>query len=163
MSLIDVAKPPINAVVRGRYNAYFGDEAFNNPKIRRQPPISHVSSTNGDRTVFLENGASIPDVDHIIFGTGFTWTVPFLPDIVTRNNRVPNLYLHVFYQRDPTLVFVGAVRLFSLQSIPLPTDELLGWCRSDFQGFRMASRPSRTCLGRKGETSTRGGTDKMGG
>ncbi|KAK9327635.1 hypothetical protein V1520DRAFT_35427 [Lipomyces starkeyi] len=109
VSLIDTAELPIYAVVRGRYNPYFGDEAFKHPKIQRRAPISHISSSSGDRTVHFEDGTSVSDVDHIIFGTGFTWTLPFLPDVPTRNNRVPNLYQHVFYQSDPTLVFLGAL------------------------------------------------------
>lgn len=48
-------------------------------------------------------------MDHIIFGTGYSWTLPFLPQVRVRNNRVPELYQHVVWQRDPTLVFVGAV------------------------------------------------------
>lgn len=110
VSLIDVAESPIHAVVRGRYNVYFGDEAFKHPKIRLHPPISHVSSSNGDRTVFFEDGTSVSDVDHIIFGTGYSWSLPFLPDVPVRNNRIPGLYLHIFYRQDPTLTFVGAVR-----------------------------------------------------
>jgi len=107
VSLIDIAETPINAVVRGRYNAYFGDEAFKHPKIKLRPPISHISTHN--RTVFFEDGTSISDVDHIIFGTGYTWTLPFLPDVEIRNNRVPGLYLHIFHMQDPTLAFIGAV------------------------------------------------------
>ena len=109
VSLLNIAKTPIHAVVRGKYNAYFGDEAFKNPRIVRHPPIQRISVK--DREVFFEDGTSIRDVDHIIFGTGYTWTIPFLPDLKLRNNRVPDLYLHVFYQRDPTLAFAGAVCL----------------------------------------------------
>lgn len=109
MSLIESAQSPIYAVVRGKYNVYFGDEAFKHPKIQRRPPITRISSEDGERTVHFEDETSATDVDNIIFGTGFTWTLPFLPDIPIRNNRVPDLYQHVFHQRDPTLVFVGAV------------------------------------------------------
>lgn len=35
--------------------------------------------------------------------------MPFLPDVPVRNNRVPDLYQHVVWQNDPTLLFVGAV------------------------------------------------------
>ena len=73
----------------------------------RRPPITHINAK--DRTVFFEDGTSIHGVDNIIFGTGYTWTLPFLPDLELRNNRVPDIYLHIFYQRDPTLAFVGAV------------------------------------------------------
>ncbi|GMG22221.1 unnamed protein product [Aspergillus oryzae] len=106
---VNHAKGPVYAVVRGKYNTYFGDEAFKHPQIERRPPISHITTDNGARTVHFENGTSVSDVDHIIFGTGFTWTLPFLPNIPIRNNRVPDLYLHVFHQRDPSLVFLGAL------------------------------------------------------
>ncbi|KAJ5820088.1 hypothetical protein N7474_005679 [Penicillium riverlandense] len=110
VSLIGSAQSPIHAVVRGRYNVYFGDEAFKHPGILRRAPISHITSNDdGDRTVHFEDGTCEKDVDHIIFGTGFTWTLPFLPQVSTRNNRVPDLYQHVFYRHDPTLIFVGAV------------------------------------------------------
>ena len=57
----------------------------------------------------LADGTSIANVDYIIFGTGYRWTLPFLPQVPTRNNRVPDLYQHVVWQKDPTLLFVGAV------------------------------------------------------
>ena len=109
VSLIDVAQSPVTAVVRGKYNGYFGEEAFKHPRIQRRPPISHIISENGDRTLYFEDGTSLSDVDHVISGTGYSWSLPFLPDIPIRNNRVPDLYLHIFHQRDPTLVFIGAV------------------------------------------------------
>lgn len=108
VSLIDTAQAPIHAVVRGRYNVYFGDEAFQHPKILRRAPITHIAPDT--RTVHFEDGTSETGVDHLVFGTGFTWTLPFLPQVPTRSNRVPDLYQHVFYRHDPSLVFVGAVR-----------------------------------------------------
>ncbi|KAJ5594205.1 uncharacterized protein N7459_000413 [Penicillium hispanicum] len=107
VSLVGTAQAPIHAVVRGRYNAYFGDEAFRHPKILRRAPIAHITADS--RTVHFEDGSSETDVDHLILGTGFTWTLPFLPQVPTRNNRVPDLYQHVFYRHDPSLVFVGAL------------------------------------------------------
>ncbi|KAL4744522.1 hypothetical protein BDW72DRAFT_188326 [Aspergillus terricola var. indicus] len=109
VSLIDTAQTPIYAVTRGKYNIYFGDYAFKHPSISLRPAITHIDDTNGSRTVHFEDGTSVSGVDHLIFGTGFTWTLPFLPQIPTRNNRVPDLYLHVFHQSDPSLVFIGAV------------------------------------------------------
>ncbi|KAL2831262.1 hypothetical protein BJY01DRAFT_226758 [Aspergillus pseudoustus] len=109
VSLINTAQSPIYAVVRGKYNVYFGDHAFAHPSIERRAPISRIESENGARTVHLEDGTLITDVDHLILGTGFSWTLPFLPDLEIRNNRVPGLYLHVFHERDPGLVFLGAV------------------------------------------------------
>ncbi|CEL04983.1 hypothetical protein ASPCAL06105 [Aspergillus calidoustus] len=109
VSLVGIAKGPIYAVVRGNYNGYFGDEAFKHPQIQRKPPISRIEGTGSRRTVHFEDGTTVADVDHIILGTGYTWTLPFLPTVPTRNNRVPDLYLHIFHQSDPTLAFIGAV------------------------------------------------------
>lgn len=112
-SLADVAQTPLHAVVRGRYHPYFFDWAFQHPNILRRPPITNIVSSRetGERTVYFEDGTKLENVDHIIFGTGYTWTLHFLPSLAQtiRNNRLPNLYQHVFYLHDPTLCFVGAV------------------------------------------------------
>ncbi|KAM7192741.1 dimethylaniline monooxygenase [Rhypophila sp. PSN 637] len=100
------AKGPVHTITIGRNaNGYFGDEAFHHPRIQQHPSIKRVEG----RTVHLIDGGSIPDVDHIIFGTGYSWTMPFLPQVEIRNSRVPELYQHVIWQKDPTLLFVGAV------------------------------------------------------
>ncbi|ROT35795.1 thiol-specific monooxygenase [Sodiomyces alkalinus F11] len=104
--LTSVAQSPVHAVMEGhKINVYFGDEAFNHPRISRHPSITRVQN----RTVYFADGTSVPDVDAIVFGTGYSWSLPFLPDVEVRNNRVPGLYQHVVYQEDPTLLFVGAV------------------------------------------------------
>ncbi|KAK7418944.1 hypothetical protein QQX98_003647 [Neonectria punicea] len=106
VDLIDTAKSPVHTIVLGHTpNGYFGDLAFNHPRIQKHPSIARVDG----RTVHLADGNAIADVDHIIFGTGYTWTLPFLPSVPVRNNRVPDLYQHVVWQHDPTLLFVGAV------------------------------------------------------
>ncbi|KAF2008683.1 FAD/NAD(P)-binding domain-containing protein [Aaosphaeria arxii CBS 175.79] len=108
--LIGIAKGPVYAVVKGhKANGYFGGEAFDHPGIAQKPSISHISSSNGQRTVHFIDGSAVADVDEIVFGTGYSWSLPFLPNVEVRNNRVPELYLHVVYQRDPTLLFIGAV------------------------------------------------------
>lgn len=141
VDLISTAETPVHAIVIGHAaNTYFGDEAFSHPRIQKQPSIARVSG----RTVHLVDGNSIPDVDHIIFGTGYSWTLPFLPDVPVRHNRVPDLYQHVVWQKDPTLLFVGAVgagltfKIFEWQAVyaarllagraKLPTlDEMQKW------------------------------------
>ena len=104
-ALAGVAESPLHAVVRGKYHPYFGDWAFRNPHIKRHPPISHIK----DKTVVFEDGTEVCNIDHIILGTGYSWTLHFMPDREIRNNRVPGLYMHVFDRIDPTLAFVGAV------------------------------------------------------
>lgn len=122
VSLVGTAKAPIHCVTRGRYNVYFGNDAFQHPMIQERGPISHISVE--DRTIHFEDGSSETGVDNILFGTGFTWTLPFLPAVQTRNNRVPDLYQHTFYRHDPTLVFVGAVCHLSQTSSRNDANEL---------------------------------------
>lgn len=108
VDLVGTALSPVHVVVLGHAaNSYFGDEAFGHVDMRRQPSIRRVCGRS--RTVFLADGSSIADVDALLFGTGYSWTLPFLPQIAVRNNRVPDLYQHVVWQHDPTLLFVGAV------------------------------------------------------
>ncbi|CAL3964273.1 hypothetical protein PZA11_001671 [Diplocarpon coronariae] len=112
-AMADTTEVPLNCVVRGKYHPYFFDYAFQHPNILRRPPITHVSSDRetNERTVYFADGTKLVDVDHIVFGTGYSWTLHFLPGLAStiRNNRLPNLYQHVFWQGDPTLCFVGAV------------------------------------------------------
>jgi hypothetical protein len=106
VDLLGVAKHPVVAVVKGhRPNLYFGDHAFQHPDILQKPSISHIAG----QTVHFIDGTSIEEVDAFVLGTGYSWTLPFLPHIPVRNNRVPDLYQHIFHQSDPTLVFIGAV------------------------------------------------------
>lgn len=104
--LANITQAPIHAITIGHtINGYFGGEAFKHPRIKNHPSIAKVEG----RTVHLIDGNSIADVDYIIFSTGYSWSLPFLPDVPIRNNRVPDLYQHVVWQKDPTLLFVGAV------------------------------------------------------
>ncbi|KAF1945051.1 FAD/NAD(P)-binding domain-containing protein [Clathrospora elynae] len=108
--LTGLTNGPVYAVVIGhKANGYFGDVAFKHPGIVEKPSISRVSTSNGERTVHFVDGTSVANVDELIFGTGYSWTLPFLPHVGVQNNRVPGLYQHVVYQKDPTLLFVGAV------------------------------------------------------
>jgi hypothetical protein len=107
--LLNVAQHPVNASVRGRWHPYFGSTAFEHPDIKTWPAIKTIKSDDGNRTIIFNDGTRLENVDHIILGTGYSWTLPFLPQVPVRNNRVPNLYLHIFHRPDPTLVFVGAV------------------------------------------------------
>lgn len=105
--LTDVAKLPVHAItIAHTFNGYFGGEAFNHPHIQNHTSIKRITG----RTVHLIDGSVIEEVDHVIFGTGYSWTLPFLPAVPVRNNRVPDLYQHVVWQHDPTLLFVGAVQ-----------------------------------------------------
>ncbi|KAL5320927.1 hypothetical protein ACEPPN_011737 [Leptodophora sp. 'Broadleaf-Isolate-01'] len=112
-ALADITEAPLNCVVRGKYHPYFFDYAFQHPNILRRPPITHITSnrSTNERTVHFEDGTKLENVEHIIFGTGYSWTLHFLPTLAStiRNNRLPNLYQHIFWNSDPTLCFVGAI------------------------------------------------------
>lgn len=109
-ALADIVAAPLTAVVRGKYNIFFGDHAFQHPCIVRKPSITKIETTGTQATVYFEDGTSLENVDHIIFGTGYTWTLPFLPCVKITNNHPEALYQHVFWQNDPSLCFVGAVQ-----------------------------------------------------
>lgn len=132
------------AVMVGRtFNGYFGGGAFEHPRITQCVTIDHIRPAS--RTVVLQDGTEIEGVDHIIFGTGYSWSLPFLPEIKPRNNRVPGLWQHIVHQDDPSLLFVGAVgagltfkifewqavyvaRLLAGRSKPLPSrEEMQAW------------------------------------
>lgn len=109
----DVTEKPLHCVVRGKYHPYFFDYAFQHPSILRRPPITYITSNRetDERTVHFEDGTKLEKVDNIIFGTGYSWSLPFLPELqaTIRNNRLPNIYQHIFWRNDPTLCFVGAI------------------------------------------------------
>ncbi|KAK1658834.1 hypothetical protein BDP55DRAFT_373062 [Colletotrichum godetiae] len=108
IDLVKTAKLPIYSVVNGRKaNLYFGDGAFNHPSISRRATIARIDAST--RTVYFQDGTSVSEVDNIVLATGFTWTLPFLPSVSLRNNRVVGLYQHVIYHADPSLLFIGAV------------------------------------------------------
>lgn len=109
-ALAPIVAAPLTAVVRGKYNIFFGDHAFQHPAIVRRPTITKIETTGRKATVHFEDGTSLDGVNHIIFGTGYTWTLPFLPCVEVKNNHPVGLYQHVFWQNDPTLCFVGAVQ-----------------------------------------------------
>jgi lysine/ornithine N-monooxygenase len=90
--LVGTSREPVYAVILGHnVNGYFGDVAFQHPGIAQKPSISHITTTSGERTVHFVDGTSVRDIDAIIFGTGYSWSLPFLPDVEIRNNRVPGL------------------------------------------------------------------------
>ncbi|KAG6365785.1 hypothetical protein INS49_007396 [Diaporthe citri] len=123
VDVLGIAQSPVFAAVKGHNpNLYFGDAAFDHPGITKVPSISRIDPRT--RSVFFEDGTLVENVDNIILATGYSWSLPFLPGIPIRNNRVPDLYLHIFHQSDPTLVFIGAVaagltfKVYEWQSVP---------------------------------------------
>lgn len=93
------------------------------PEIKWFLPIG---SQFNEGQVELINGTNISGIDHIIFGTGYRYTFPFLPQyhnssiglndtvphgtpqpIITDGGHLRSLYLDTFYIDDPTLGFIN--------------------------------------------------------
>ncbi|KAK7964412.1 FAD/NAD(P)-binding domain-containing protein [Apiospora saccharicola] len=166
--LAEVAASTHAVIIGHTMNRYFGDGAFHHPRIHQCPSVKRVicGSPAAKAQVELIDGTVIPDVDNIIFGTGFSWTLPFFAPSspssgaeanavpVVRNNRVPDLWQHVVWRHDPTLLFVGAVgagltfKIFEWQAVlaarlladrlsgPLPSGEEM----EQWEAERIASR-----------------------
>lgn len=82
------------------------------------------------RTVELEDGTSLKDIDYLIYATGYLYSLPFLerslraqllgnPD-AKQSTRVYNLWEQIFFVKDPTLGFSLLPQLI----IPFPLAEL---------------------------------------
>ncbi|CAI7630317.1 unnamed protein product [Penicillium glandicola] len=88
------------------------------------PEISLISVE--DRRVQFADGHEERDVDHIVFCTGYHFSIPFLsglqPPIVTDGVRPHHLYQHVFYNKEPTLALIG----FPQRIVPFPFSQAQG-------------------------------------
>ncbi|KAI3199141.1 hypothetical protein DTO012A9_1606 [Penicillium roqueforti] len=88
------------------------------------PEISLLSVEDG--RVQFANGHEERDVDHIVFCTGYHFSIPFLsslqPSIVTDGVRPHHLYQHVFYSKEPTLALIG----FPQRIVPFPFGQAQG-------------------------------------
>lgn len=79
--------------------------------------LPEIHKFNADGSVLMVDGTLI-QVSHVIFATGYNFTFPFLlkPDYpnqcpeVTDGKQVFDLYLHLYYRKDPSLVFIGLPR-----------------------------------------------------
>jgi cation diffusion facilitator CzcD-associated flavoprotein CzcO len=116
------AKLPLISSTREE-NALFGAAPFEHPDFDRRPAISRFDVDTG-RVTFTD-GSTVDDVDSILFATGYDFHFPFLPEIQPKNQRIPGLYQHVFHRDDPTLAFVGMVRMKTMSLSKL--SRLIPW------------------------------------
>lgn len=81
------------------------------------PPSSH------ERGIRFADGRIEEEVDAIVFCTGYFYSYPFLssldPPVVTDGERTLNVYQHLFYTNNPTLVFP----VLPQRIIPFPLSE----------------------------------------
>lgn len=88
-------------------HAYFGTAAFEHPLVEKHGEIIKIDNEKG--IIYFDDDTTVSDVDSIIFGTGFSFSYPFLPNLDLTGNRVQGLYQHIFKIGDETLSFVGAI------------------------------------------------------
>lgn len=74
------------------------------------------------RSAITKGGQVIGDIDHIVFCTGYLYSLPFLDNQfpgITDGLYIKDLYRQMFYTDDPSLAFVGVNKFVS----PFPLGE----------------------------------------
>ncbi|KAL5343252.1 putative dimethylaniline monooxygenase [Aspergillus crustosus] len=115
-----VSKLPIISSLR-KLSPLFGETPFRHPDIENHSEISSFDPETG--AINFADGSVVHDVDAVIFATGYDFSFPFLPDLMSVHKRIPGLYQHVFKIDNPSLAFVGMVtggfgiRIFEWQAV----------------------------------------------
>ncbi|KAK3328722.1 hypothetical protein B0H66DRAFT_486991, partial [Apodospora peruviana] len=107
--ILPFAQAPVYASLRGGPIPAFGWAPFLHPRITVTKQMVKLDATTG--AVHLEDGTVLHNIEHIIFGTGYTFSLPYLPHVQERikkaYRRLPGVYQHTFDILDPSLTFVG--------------------------------------------------------
>ncbi|KAJ0110262.1 thiol-specific monooxygenase [Diaporthe amygdali] len=107
--ILPTAQHPVYASIRGEPIAAFGWAPFKHPHVSVKKQINRLDPLTGK--VSFADGTELNDVDHIVFGTGYTFSLPWLPHVQERISkayrRLPGVYQHTWDIEDPTLTFVG--------------------------------------------------------
>ncbi|KAJ9157943.1 FAD/NAD(P)-binding domain-containing protein [Pleurostoma richardsiae] len=107
--VLPFAEQPVYASLRGDPIPAFGWTPFTHPHIVVKKEIVRFDAETG--RIHFKDGSHLDDVDHVIFGTGYTFSLPYLPHVQERikkaYRRLPGVYLHTWDIEDPTLTFVG--------------------------------------------------------
>lgn len=105
--IVDVVKGPVISSIR--INAvphpYFGLHAFDHQNVERHSNLVKIENSSA----FFDDGTQVTDIDAIIFGTGFSISYPFLPNLDKSEHRIKGVFQHIFKVEDPTLTFVGNI------------------------------------------------------
>ncbi|ODV96402.1 hypothetical protein PACTADRAFT_25347, partial [Pachysolen tannophilus NRRL Y-2460] len=89
------------------------------------PVISRYELTNDGFKVHFENGLVIVNPDYVIYGTGYSFSYPFVRDLYPNftNGHVVNSFQHTFFKDDPLISTVGiptdglSFRIFEYQAV----------------------------------------------
>lgn len=91
------------------------------PNIEFATQIARVDSQR--RSVTFLDSRTETDIDHLLFCTGYLYSMPFLqslrPNPITTGTRVERTYKHLFYAPRPTLAFLT----LNQKIIPFPLAE----------------------------------------
>lgn len=109
--ILPYAQHPVIGSLRGEPIPAFGLVPWTHPHIEVQKQIIRFDHENG--RIFFEDGSILDNVDHVIFATGYTFSLPYLPKIQEAISqtyrRLPGVYQHTWNIDDPSLTFVGMV------------------------------------------------------
>ncbi|EEB09403.1 flavin dependent monooxygenase [Schizosaccharomyces japonicus yFS275] len=98
------------------------------------------------KQIHLSDGRVLRDVDYVFYCTGYLYSLPFFDEqdvpsenrLITNGAYVHNVYQHIFYIPDPTLVFIG----LALHVVPFPVAQAqAAWVARVWSGrLRLPSR-----------------------
>ncbi|KAI1071852.1 hypothetical protein LB507_005245 [Fusarium sp. FIESC RH6] len=116
--VLDHVGGPVYASVRDEPIEFYGWVPLEHPKISVKPAIDRLDPRTG--RVYFTDGSYLDDIDHIIYGTGYTFSFPFLPAVQERvknsYRRLPGVYQHTWDIEDPTLTFIGMIGSFTFKA-----------------------------------------------
>lgn len=93
--------------------------------------IKDFEIVQNEVVVTFDDGSTVTAPDHVIYGTGYHFSYPFLERLFGAENQpvtengiyVPGLYQHTFWMKDPYVTFVGipidgvSFRVFEYQAV----------------------------------------------
>ncbi|RCK67275.1 Thiol-specific monooxygenase [Candida viswanathii] len=122
-----ISKEPGATVYQSIRNLETANFVFKNESLSTKPAIREYQIDGSDVNVIFEDGTVIRNPDHIIYGTGYLFSYPFLNRFtnnkITDRLIVPGLYQHTFLISDPLITIIGvpvdgiSFRVFEYQSI----------------------------------------------
>lgn len=111
--ILEVAQHPVYSAIRGDPIPAFGWEPFIHPHIALKKEIVRLDPEAG--RIHFSDGSHLDGVDYVIFGTGYSFSVPFIPQVQERirtaYRRLPGVWQHTWNIEDPSLAFIGMVSL----------------------------------------------------
>lgn len=126
-SAIDIGSQ-INAVCKGKLLISQRTESYLLPptstdRVYYPEIVEFLPSNQHERAVRFADGSIEEEIDAIVFCTGYFYSFPFLssldPQLITDGRRVRNVYEHLFYTENPTLV----LPVLNQRVIPFPVAE----------------------------------------